>query len=93
MNASAERSSQHRERLRRMVQLRMDRRLLGRLDPSDVLQEACLEFSRSLAQYLRKPDSPIYWHNIGVVSFRRWRSIPNAMRNWPKCGRGQVGLF
>ncbi|HMF12277.1 MAG TPA: sigma-70 family RNA polymerase sigma factor, partial [Gemmataceae bacterium] len=43
---------QHRERLRRMVQLRLDRRLQGRIDPSDVLQEAFLEVSRCLADYL-----------------------------------------
>ena len=47
---------QHRERLRRMVQLRLDRRLQGRLDASDVLQEAYLEFSRSVADYLRNPS-------------------------------------
>jgi RNA polymerase sigma-70 factor (ECF subfamily) len=52
--------SQHRERLRRMVQLRMDRRLQGRLDPSDILQEAYLEFSRSLADYLRDPSMPFF---------------------------------
>ncbi len=35
----------HRDRLRRMIHLRMDHRLRGRLDPSDVLQEAFLEFA------------------------------------------------
>ena len=35
-----------RERLRQMVRLRLDRRLLGRVDPSDVLQEAYLDVSR-----------------------------------------------
>src|SRR6266513_1394561 len=34
----------YRERLKRMVRLRLDRRLQGRLDPSDVLQEAFLDF-------------------------------------------------
>ena len=33
----------HRVRLRRMVALRLDRRLQGRIDASDVLQEALLE--------------------------------------------------
>src|SRR5947199_2449106 len=32
----------HRARLRHMVRLRLDRRLQGRVDPSDVLQEAYL---------------------------------------------------
>jgi RNA polymerase sigma-70 factor (ECF subfamily) len=50
----------HRDRLRRLVQLRMDRRLQGRLDPSDVLQESYVEFARSLAQYLRNPELPFF---------------------------------
>jgi RNA polymerase sigma-70 factor (ECF subfamily) len=32
--------ARHRDRLKRMVKLRLDRRLQGRIDPSDVLQEA-----------------------------------------------------
>jgi RNA polymerase sigma-70 factor (ECF subfamily) len=52
--------SRHRDRLRRMVQLRMDRRLQGRLDASDVLQETYLEFSRSLAEYLHNPSMPFF---------------------------------
>jgi RNA polymerase sigma-70 factor (ECF subfamily) len=50
----------HRDRLRRMVQVRLDRRLQGRIDPSDVLQEAYLEFARSLADYLRNPAVPFF---------------------------------
>jgi RNA polymerase sigma-70 factor (ECF subfamily) len=50
----------HRDRLRRMVQVRLDRRLQGRLDPSDVLQEAYLELSRCLADYLRNPAVPFF---------------------------------
>src|SRR6516225_9565379 len=50
----------HRERLRRMVQVRIHNRLQGRVDPSDVLQEAYLEFSRSLKDYLRNPEIPFF---------------------------------
>jgi RNA polymerase sigma-70 factor (ECF subfamily) len=50
----------HRDRLRRMIKLRMDRRLQGRLDPSDVLQESYLEVARSLAEYLRDPRMPFF---------------------------------
>jgi RNA polymerase sigma-70 factor, ECF subfamily len=50
----------HRDRLRRMVQTRLDRRLRGRVDPSDVLQEAYLEFARSLADYQRNPAVPFF---------------------------------
>jgi RNA polymerase sigma-70 factor (ECF subfamily) len=48
----------HRERLRRMVRLRLDRRLLGRVDPSDVLQEAYLDVARRAGEYLADPTMP-----------------------------------
>jgi RNA polymerase sigma-70 factor (ECF subfamily) len=51
---------QHRPRLRRMIRLRLDRRLQGRVDPSDVIQEAHLEVSRRLAEYLRDPSMPFF---------------------------------
>jgi len=50
----------HRERLRRMVSLRLDHRLQGRLDPSDVVQEAYLEASERLTEFLRRPDFPVF---------------------------------
>jgi RNA polymerase sigma-70 factor (ECF subfamily) len=50
----------HRDRLRRMVQVRMDRRLQGRLDASDVLQEAFLEVARCLDDYRRNPALPFF---------------------------------
>jgi RNA polymerase sigma-70 factor (ECF subfamily) len=50
----------HRERLRRMVALRLDRRLQGRIDPSDVIQEAYLEAWSRLRAYLREPRMPFF---------------------------------
>jgi RNA polymerase sigma-70 factor, ECF subfamily len=50
----------YRERLRQIVRLRLDRRLQGRLDASDVLQDAYLDFSRRLPEYARAPDMPLY---------------------------------
>jgi RNA polymerase sigma-70 factor (ECF subfamily) len=52
--------ARHRDRLRRMVALRLDRRLQGRIDPSDVIQEAYLEASARLAEYLRDPSMPFF---------------------------------
>jgi RNA polymerase sigma-70 factor (ECF subfamily) len=51
---------QHRTRLRRMIRLRLDTRLQGRIDASDVLQEAYLEAAQRLAEYLRDPKMPFY---------------------------------
>jgi RNA polymerase sigma-70 factor, ECF subfamily len=53
--ALAELFAAQRARLRRMVRLRMDRRLQGRLDPSDVLQEAFLEASQRLPEFRADP--------------------------------------
>src|SRR5262245_43019773 len=49
-----------RGRLRRMVALRLDRRLSGRIDPSDVIQEAQLEAAERLGEYLRNPSMPFF---------------------------------
>ena len=50
----------YRPRLRRMIKLRLDRRLQGRVDPSDVIQEAYLEVSRKLVEYLGDPSMPFF---------------------------------
>src|SRR5215470_4463110 len=50
----------HRERLRRMVALRLDRRLQGRIDASDVIQEAYLEATTRRADYLKQPAMPFF---------------------------------
>ncbi|MCO6046135.1 sigma-70 family RNA polymerase sigma factor [Aeoliella sp. ICT_H6.2] len=50
----------HQARLRSMVAVRMDRRLRGRIDPSDVLQEACIVASKHIAEYAADPSMPFY---------------------------------
>jgi RNA polymerase sigma-70 factor (ECF subfamily) len=50
----------HRDRLRRMVELRLDRRLRARLDPSDVVQEVLAEADAALADYLARRPLPFY---------------------------------
>jgi RNA polymerase sigma-70 factor, ECF subfamily len=52
--------TRHRDRLRTMVALRIDRRLQGRLDPSDVIQEAFLSASLQLPDYAQQPSIPFY---------------------------------
>lgn len=44
---------QHRDRLRRMVMLRMDQRLVHRLDASDIVQEGLTDAARKLPDYLQ----------------------------------------
>jgi RNA polymerase sigma-70 factor (ECF subfamily) len=50
----------HRVRLLQLVTVRLDRRLLGRLDPSDVVQEVLLQAHRELDRYLRDRPLPFY---------------------------------
>lgn len=50
----------HRESLRRLVRLRLDRRLAARVDASDVVQDVLLEASGRLADYLRDPAMPFH---------------------------------
>jgi RNA polymerase sigma-70 factor (ECF subfamily) len=52
--------ARHRERLRTMISLRLDRRLQGRIDPSDVLQEAFLAASLQLKDYANQAAMPIF---------------------------------
>jgi len=52
--------TRYRPRLRQMVAVRMDPRLKSRVDPSDVVQEALMDASRMLPQYLRDRPLPYY---------------------------------
>jgi RNA polymerase sigma-70 factor (ECF subfamily) len=51
---------EHHARLRRMVALRMDPRLQGRVDPSDVLQDTYLQAAEHLPGYLQNPSVPFF---------------------------------
>ena len=59
-HALAQILTQYRGRLKRMVKLRLDPRVQGRVDPSDVVQEAYLEASQKLADYLVEPKIPFF---------------------------------
>ena len=50
----------YRERLKRMIRLRLNRRLKGRIDESDILQEALIEASQRLPDYLKESEMPFY---------------------------------
>src|SRR5437870_668671 len=52
--------AQHRPRLRRMVELRLDRRLQARIDASDVIQDAYVDAVTRLDEYLREPNYPLF---------------------------------
>jgi RNA polymerase sigma-70 factor (ECF subfamily) len=66
-NAQNEIFSRHRERLRRMVEMRLDTRLQARIDASDVIQDAYVEAAQRLDEYLRDPKLPLFlWLRLVV---------------------------
>jgi RNA polymerase sigma-70 factor (ECF subfamily) len=57
----------HRERLERMVRLRLDRRLQRRVDPADVVQEAYLTVRSKFPRYCAESRLPFFlWLRLEV---------------------------
>jgi RNA polymerase sigma-70 factor (ECF subfamily) len=52
--------AQHRDGLRTFIDLHLDRAVRGRVDPSDVVQEAQLELARRLPDYLARRPMPFH---------------------------------
>jgi RNA polymerase sigma-70 factor (ECF subfamily) len=80
-SACQELLARHRERLCKMVTVRLDRRLAARVDPSDVVQEALLDAAGRLSEYLRGRPLPFYpwlrqlaWERLVKVSQRHLRA-------------------
>jgi RNA polymerase sigma-70 factor (ECF subfamily) len=68
--------SAHRARLRTMVALRFNSRILQRVDPSDVVQEALLEAAKKLPDYLARRPMPFY---LWLRRFA-WEKLVHAQR-------------
>jgi RNA polymerase sigma-70 factor (ECF subfamily) len=60
----------HEARLRRMVAFRLDPRLRGRVDASDVIQEVHLEASRHLSDYIKEPGMPLFLWLRGIAGHK-----------------------
>lgn len=59
-SAIAEVFSGYRDKLQRMIRFRLDRRLYGRVDTADVLQEVWLESARRIESYTSNPAVPYF---------------------------------
>lgn len=58
----------YRNRLKKVISMRINLQLQGRLDASDIIQDAYVEASRTLDAYLEDPKIPVYlWlrHLVG----------------------------
>jgi RNA polymerase sigma-70 factor (ECF subfamily) len=59
--------TRHRQRLRHMVEMRLDWRLQARIDASDVIQDAFLQAASRLDEYLGNPTLPLFlWLRLVV---------------------------
>lgn len=52
--------TRHREALKRMIDMRLDKRVAQRVDVSDIVQEVLVEASRRLQIYLENPAMPFH---------------------------------
>lgn len=68
-DALAQLFSQYKRQLRTMIALRMDANLKGRLDPSDVLQDAWVDVARKLGNY--DPASMSFFVWLRLVASER----------------------
>jgi RNA polymerase sigma-70 factor (ECF subfamily) len=59
-DALAELFARHRAPLRRMIELRLDHRLNGRVSSSDVLQEAYVDAMKRVPHFFENPDMPFF---------------------------------
>src|SRR5262245_6343836 len=65
--ALSELLARHRARLRLMVEMRLDTRLQARLDASEIIQDACVEVTERIEQYVRDPKYPFFlWLRLVV---------------------------
>ena len=62
--------SQHHDRLQRMIRLRLDRRIQGRLDSADILQEAYIDVFRNLPRYVESPSTPFFIWLRNIVGLK-----------------------
>src|SRR5271156_4604849 len=83
----------HRDRLRRMVELRMDARLQGRVDASDVLQDAFLDAATHLDTFLRGSELPTFLSLRLVVSQRLSISHRRQLGKKMRDVRQEVSLY
>lgn len=78
--------ARHRSRLRRMVAVHLDRRLQGRVDPSDIVQDTLVDAARKLPRYLRERPLPFYpwlrelaWERIARERRRHLRAAGRSV--------------
>ena len=79
--------ARHRQRLRHMIEVRLDRRLRPRIDPSDIVQDALTEAAQKLSDYARRRPLPFYpwlrrlaWERLLQIHRRHVRAQRRSVR-------------
>ena len=92
----AEVFSRYQDRLQRMIRFRLDRRLYGRIDSADVLQEVWLDASKRVAEYAASPAVPFYvwlrqiaWQTIIDLHRRHLGAQKRSVANEVAIGGGR----
>jgi RNA polymerase sigma-70 factor (ECF subfamily) len=87
--------SRYQDRLQRMIRFRLDRRLYGRVDSADVLQEVWLDASKRVAEYVSNPIVPVFiwlrqiaWQTIIDLHRRHLGAQKRSVANEVAFGRG-----
>jgi RNA polymerase sigma-70 factor, ECF subfamily len=87
LQARNELLQKYRDRLRRMIALRLDRRLAARVDPSDVIQETIVEADRQFSDYLRQRPMPFYlwlrqlaWQRLVMLHRRHMHASKRSVK-------------
>lgn len=96
--AISELLEEFRGRISRMLAVRMDPRLRGRLDASDVIQDTFMEVHRRIEDYRKRQDMPFFlWvrflagqkltqmhrRHLGAAQRDARRELPDALRGMP----------
>src|SRR5262249_32279453 len=89
----AELMKRYRSRLRRMVSFRMDSRLQGRVDPSDVVQEVCLEVWQHLGSYVSQPNTPFFLWLRAVAGHKLGDLHRHHLGAWMRDAKREVSLW
>jgi RNA polymerase sigma-70 factor (ECF subfamily) len=85
--------ARYHNRLRRMVRLRLDRRLHGRVDPSEVLRQACADAVRRAGECATAPAYPFFlW--LRLVTGQRLQALHQELLG-PRMGEAghEVSLY
>jgi RNA polymerase sigma-70 factor, ECF subfamily len=85
--------TRHEARLRRVIAFRLDPRLQGRIDTSDVVQEVYLAAAKSLPEYLRERRLPFFLWLRGIAGNKMLELHRHHLGTPMRDARREVSLY